>query len=301
MTLKKIVFTHFIMSLTPTACEYPCCTTITCKAAAGVLWKEDHLHYIHGNRLCEACKKKLRKFLQEDIPAPGRVDMSGKPPTFIVAQLTQTILKRSDAILLAICYGNLLKAMDIKISSNTKKYHNHTLIPSNAVPRALLFTNPRPRYYPHGYSDLQTANQLVSLKTLPPKQDAPFSQIDVYEKKKVNERCKGAVKCGNCGWMMRHKTSSGTKISWGKGKFNMRAYECDNCPQEKNKEACINATRMLHEYRISKQHPGTMIPIPTTITYRLCCRADYDKEDYDPDFQEIILHERGQYKKRASE
>jgi len=67
----------------------------------------------HGNRLCRACLSHLKKDVGTFAPRPGY----SKPAAFIVAQTKTKTVGGESAITLCICFGNWIRASEIKSSA----------------------------------------------------------------------------------------------------------------------------------------------------------------------------------------
>lgn len=97
------------------------CAMPAFKCMTGVYWKHGSSWRLQGNSLCKTCYCQLREDVGEYAPRPGY----SKPARFLVASAEQKNKKPCDAeaITLAICYGNWLKALEIsKEDDRTRRY-----------------------------------------------------------------------------------------------------------------------------------------------------------------------------------
>ena len=96
-----------------TCCVAPGCSKPVFKNTRGVMWdnRTDRSLRYYGNALCSKCWKAVQKDVGDFRPRPG----FSKPPAFFVAaRRFSKRIKGTDAITLAICYGNWLKAVQIR-------------------------------------------------------------------------------------------------------------------------------------------------------------------------------------------
>ena len=92
-----------------------CCKTPVVKCMPAVHWcfKTSRSTRTHGNRLCSACLSHLKKDVGTFAPRPGY----SKPAAFIVAQTKTKTVGGQSAITLCICFGNWIRASEIKSSA----------------------------------------------------------------------------------------------------------------------------------------------------------------------------------------
>lgn len=92
-----------------------CCKTPFVKRMPAVHWcfKTSRSTRTHGNRLCRACLSHLKKDVGTFAPRPGY----SKPAVFIVAQTKTKTVGGERAITLCICFGNWMRASEIKSSA----------------------------------------------------------------------------------------------------------------------------------------------------------------------------------------
>ena len=134
-------------SASSTCCVAPGCGKPVFKYTRGVMWNNttDRSLRYYGNALCSKCWKAVQKDVGDFRPRPG----FSKPPAFIVAaRRFSKRIKGPDAITLAICYGNWLKAVQIRdaaLSGSTfKKESLQCSIWSLSMPVPVSIHDPQP-------------------------------------------------------------------------------------------------------------------------------------------------------------